>query len=272
LALMVPGQPVSDAPMVSAPPVPSHTAELYVAPAPPPVTIDYFPSMPITRFFKNSGLALARPFQPHLSDAALIIPAAGLAVIAMRTDIQTYAAVQTLPNPMIAGKRSSFWGSILGEGWFDAGVFLGLAVLGGRDGQRACIAGLQALLAVAVMSEAGKLVFREERPSYDPYHHHLFGRARADSMPSGHTMAAFATASVLAQEWPKLAPVFYLLATYLGLARIQQSTHWASDVVVGAVLGTLLGWESYRLTREYELEVNPWVGGNGGGLSVARRF
>jgi membrane-associated phospholipid phosphatase len=151
-------------------------------------------------------------------------------------------------------------------------ILLALGLLGGRDGERVCLAGLQALLAVAVMSGAGKLLFREERPSHDAYHHHYFSRLRADSMPSGHAMAAFATATVLSEEWPRLAPFFYAIATYVGFARVQQSAHWTSDVVIGAVLGTLIGWESYRVTREYELEVQPWVGAGGGGLSLARRF
>src|SRR5262249_35270797 len=158
--------------------------------------------------------------------------------------------------------------SYLGEGWVDLAVFAVLGVVGGRDEQRAAIAGVQALLAVGVVSRVGKVAFREERPSHDPDHQTFFSSRvlAADAMPSGHTMSAFATAAVLAMEYPRAAPVFYLLATWVAVARIQQSTHWLSDCIVGSALGLLIGWESWRVTRAFELEVQPWAAPSGGGL------
>ena len=87
-------------------------------------------------------------------------------------------------------------------------------------------------------------------------------------MPSGHTMTAFATASVLASEWPKLAPLFYVVATVVGFARVQEHAHWPGDVVVGAALGTLIGLKAYELTRRFELEVQPWALPGGAGVAV----
>ena len=91
-------------------------------------------------------------------------------------------------------------------------------------------------------------------------------------MPSGHAMSAFATAAVLAKEYPKAGPIFYALAGWCALARVQQSTHWVSDTVVGAALGLLIGWESWDVTRRFELDVQPWVAGSGAGIQVARTF
>jgi membrane-associated phospholipid phosphatase len=239
---------------------------------PLPFSARVFPRIPISRVLLNTGSTLARPFRPEVTDAFIIIPTIIGATIALNTDIQTYAAAKRLPDPIVLDQPLAYWVSYLGEGWVDVTLFLALGLLGGRDGQRVCIAGLQALAATGIASFIGKRIFRLERPSYDRTKQHWFSRGSADAMPSGHTMSAFATASVLSQEYPRFAPLFYGLALWVGIARVQQSTHWFSDVVIGAALGTLFGWQSWKLTREYEIELQPWAGTNGAGLTVARNF
>jgi membrane-associated phospholipid phosphatase len=69
------------------------------------------------------------------------------------------------------------------------------------------------------------------------------------SYPSLHAAVAFATASVLTGELhhrepgavPYVAPVLYAAAMIPGITRMYLDQHWASDVVAGAFLGTLLG-------------------------------
>jgi membrane-associated phospholipid phosphatase len=69
------------------------------------------------------------------------------------------------------------------------------------------------------------------------------------SFPSGHTSMAFTFASVVAEEtshrWPRahrvIAPLAYAAATSVGLARMYNDKHWASDVALGAAIGTLSG-------------------------------
>ena len=69
------------------------------------------------------------------------------------------------------------------------------------------------------------------------------------SLPSGHTTASFALASVLASEtrhrWPRaghvVTPVAYGAATMVALSRLYNNDHWASDVVLGAGVGTVSG-------------------------------
>lgn len=80
---------------------------------------------------------------------------------------------------------------------------------------------------------------------------HGFTNASFASFPSGHTSAAFATATVLARELNLAHPgsrwwVTSLLfggATFVGFSRIYQRQHWPSDVVAGAALGTITGYE-----------------------------
>jgi membrane-associated phospholipid phosphatase len=69
------------------------------------------------------------------------------------------------------------------------------------------------------------------------------------SFPSGHTTTAFAAAAAVTDEttlwWPRstwiVGPLMYGGATLVGLSRMYHSRHWASDVAVGALIGTFSG-------------------------------
>lgn len=69
------------------------------------------------------------------------------------------------------------------------------------------------------------------------------------SFPSGHTIAGFAAAAAFTSEatraWPHsgwlIGPVLYGSASLVGLSRMYNNQHWASDVVLGAGLGTFVG-------------------------------
>jgi membrane-associated phospholipid phosphatase len=64
---------------------------------------------------------------------------------------------------------------------------------------------------------------------------------RIDSMPSGHTAAAFAMALALASRWPKYTWLWIILASGVGISRTLVDAHFPSDVILGALLGTLIG-------------------------------
>jgi membrane-associated phospholipid phosphatase len=60
------------------------------------------------------------------------------------------------------------------------------------------------------------------------------------SFPSGHTIAAFSVATVISRRYPKyrwLPYVAYGLAGVVGFSRVTLSSHFPSDVFVGAALG-----------------------------------
>lgn len=76
-----------------------------------------------------------------------------------------------------------------------------------------------------------------------------FTKEAYTSFPSGHTTTAFAAASAVTAEtsrwWPRstwyVAPVLYGGATMVGLSRMYHNKHWASDVILGAGIGTFSG-------------------------------
>jgi membrane-associated phospholipid phosphatase len=229
------------------------------------------PILPVPGAFVDAGKTLLRPFQPRPEDLWVWIPTVVTTAAAMVWDVPLYHQIHdNWPDPMIGDQRLSYWGSYLGEWYPDVAALVTIGLFGSEHGQRACRAGLEALAAVAVLSRAMKLTFRLERPSYDGDAKHWFSRLTADAFPSGHAMTAFATAAVLADAYPRLAPLFYVLATYVGIARVQQSTHWVSDVTVGTAFGLLFGWAAYHLNES--VEVAPAAVKDARGLVLRGRF
>jgi membrane-associated phospholipid phosphatase len=65
-----------------------------------------------------------------------------------------------------------------------------------------------------------------------------------DAFPSGHTAAAFSMATVFALQYSdtKIIPILsYSAATLVGISRLTEHAHWASDVFVGGLIGYVCG-------------------------------
>jgi hypothetical protein len=64
----------------------------------------------------------------------------------------------------------------------------------------------------------------------------------ATSFPSNHAAQAFSLAAVISSRHDKRAGLFlYPCAAAIGLSRMAEDLHWGSDVLAGAVIGTLVG-------------------------------
>jgi membrane-associated phospholipid phosphatase len=71
------------------------------------------------------------------------------------------------------------------------------------------------------------------------------------SFPSGHTSTAFALATSVSLAYPKwyiIAPSFIWAAT-VGYSRMRLGVHYPSDVLAGAIIGTICGFASWQLTN-----------------------
>jgi membrane-associated phospholipid phosphatase len=80
-----------------------------------------------------------------------------------------------------------------------------------------------------------------------------------ESFPSGHTTVAFAAAAAVTSEsrhwWPQgqwiVGPVLYGGATLVGLSRMYNNDHWASDVSLAAAIGTFSGLKVVRYAHNH---------------------
>ena len=106
----------------------------------------------------------------------------------------------------------------------------------------------EALADVTILSEVIKGVTRQTRPQAIPPYGNFsdsFFNAKGDpfssGFPSGHTISAFAVATVIAGRYGRkhrwVPYVAYGAATLIGFSRVTTQAHFPSDVFLGAALG-----------------------------------
>lgn len=156
------------------------------------------------------------------------------------------SATQALP--------AIFWASfnMLGNGWGIFALACPLLVLAPRLLVAALCAGALSGIASRVLKHS----FEMPRPAsvLDPTSFYILGKPLTSlSMPSGHTITAFAVLSAFYFSLaPKQRPAFiwlFLVAALAGVARIAVGAHWAADVCAGAAIGMLAGAIGAQLTQ-----------------------
>jgi membrane-associated phospholipid phosphatase len=146
----------------------------------------------------------------------------------------------------------------LGNGNFSAGLFgafLGYGLIFKHEKTlEVGKIGMESFLLTGISVQLFKHLCGRERPShstrpggfwhgpfafFDKERGHDRGIAAFDAFPSGHTTTVFAAATTLADAYsePWVSYTCYTLATATGISRVTESTHWLSDVFVGAIIG-----------------------------------
>jgi membrane-associated phospholipid phosphatase len=93
--------------------------------------------------------------------------------------------------------------------------------------------------------------------------------------PSGHTSGAFSTATVFEVMYgPKVGVPLYAFATLVAIARVDSFKHFPSDVLMGAVLGSVIGYGTARFHKKlhHSFSVQPDVGPDRYGLVLQHGF
>lgn len=130
----------------------------------------------------------------------------------------------------------------------DAGLLfiaLGLVLLLFKSTRKAGFSALCAMLiGLVVVNFTIKPLFARERPWLVIENFvNLVPEKDPNSFPSGHTNAAFAFALALCmtapKRWMKITAV--CMAVVMGLSRLYVGVHFPSDVLVGALIGSLCG-------------------------------
>lgn len=129
---------------------------------------------------------------------------------------------------------------------------------------------LRALLLTSISHVGVAAIAQRERPDnktdFLPF---------SSSFPSGHTSSAFAFAGSMAYSygWKGGVPA-YIAATAVGMSRLKERRHWASDITAGAFLGTFWARAAFKadtMDREAFLVI-PVPVNDGMMISALREF
>lgn len=131
---------------------------------------------------------------------------------------------------------------------------------------------VDAIALTAVTTQAMKLTFSRERPSQGGDPNRFFSGHGNQSFPSGEVAGISAAVTPLMMAYGKEHPAIYALAVlplYDAIARVKVHGHWQSDVLVGAAVGTAIGY--YAGKRDHALIVSMLPGGVGIGFRKSFR-
>jgi membrane-associated phospholipid phosphatase len=190
-----------------------------------------------------------------------------VAVAPLDLEVATWAQDSAKQSRKMLGRAATGFRLLGDPGSFATGTVVYL--IGRADGNRRVQAlglhSVESILLADILGGGIKLLAGRQRPFVDtknPYSFQLWRGFQDDkfrSFPSGHTITAFAFASTVTREvqfWhPSSAwyvgTVFYGGASLVGLSRIYNNQHWASDVMAGAALGTLVGIKVVKYTHSH---------------------
>ena len=131
------------------------------------------------------------------------------------------------------------------------GIAIVRAVAKGRPDQIVVLAvmlGAESL----IVNQGVKRLFRRERPTTTGDDRLQVRKPKTSSFPSGHaSSAAFAAMVLSGWDGPKLGMLWWKIAAIVGISRAYVRIHHGSDVVAGAVVGTLLGLVGRRIARRF---------------------
>jgi membrane-associated phospholipid phosphatase len=203
-------------------------------------------------------------------DALLAAGFAGLTVAMFPIDkhIETHLRDQTTPANRFFDRAATGFELITTPGSFIIGGALytygrltdhhGVADLGWHGTEAVLVGSAVTALLKGTLGRARPDVIPDTRPS-DFQLAKGFTNSKRQSFPSGHTTTAFAAAAAVTAEvnrmWPRytwyVAPVMYGGATLVGLSRMYHNRHWASDVALGAGIGTFSGLKVVKYSHSH---------------------
>lgn len=189
------------------------------------------------------------PFRTGRQDAKYWAIFGGAAAGLVATDRWSSSRLPNTPGQV----KAAMWTSRLGAVYTLAPATVGMWAVGKLTNneklKKAGYLGTEALANAAMVAMALKTVTQRQRPIEGGGAGSFFkssGRVwnSGSSFPSSHAMETWAVASAVAHQYPdsKFVPILaYGLAGTVSASRIAARKHFASDVVVGAVIGYFIG-------------------------------
>ena len=206
--------------------------------------------------------------------SALVVGSVGATVLLASTlDHSLYSHTSELPDHVPSRIRRVFHeaGNVNLIRPAAVVIFLGSLTSGNEHFQDAAFTSMESVIYANLVVSALKLMVGRDRPLEEtgPGQYKPFGGGR--SMPSGHAATVFAFTTPWLVYYPGLVSgAMFALGAGTAIARMADQYHWFSDVVAGALVGSVTG---YLLARRHRnLAVTPVLAVNSTGVSLTVRF
>ncbi len=124
------------------------------------------------------------------------------------------------------------------------GIWLWLLIKGGKRGRTVALLIIPLLaLSDQLSSSIIKPMVGRLRPCAElaGQVHLLVGCGSGRSFPSSHAVNNFGVATLFAYYYPKARIYLYIFAGLVALSRVAVGVHYPSDILAGAVIGTVVG-------------------------------
>jgi undecaprenyl-diphosphatase len=153
--------------------------------------------------------------------------------------VHNWRAPQWIRLWMIASTRG-------GDGWLWYFAIAAVLLYGGLERFiAACAAGTASALGIAVFLVLKPRTGRKRPCELEPHCWAQLLPPDQFSFPSGHSITAFAMATVLGLFYPSLMPGLLFCAVSIAISRIVLGMHFLSDVIVGSGIGAMIGYLCY---------------------------
>jgi membrane-associated phospholipid phosphatase len=183
------------------------------------------------------------PFRMNRRQALTIaLPLAAATAGLIATDSRTSKWLPNTPDQVNWSQRFSEFGAVYTLALVTGGPLVGGKIIDRPDYTQIGRNALEALANSMITNYALKGITGRERPNA------VSGAGKfwhgGQSFPSGHTMNSWAVALAIART-PKCPRWFaitsYIMATAISFSRYSANKHFASDILVGGVVGGLIG-------------------------------
>ena len=202
----------------------------------PPAAAGQDTAKPTRGFFSALGHNLADDVKhiPRRNSVYWLAGGIGLAYAVHPVDRTFNQHLIGHSNPFVAGEAIGELPTILGAG---AAAYVFGRAKGHTRLQHLGMDEIESALLSEGIVEGAKEIIRRPRPTQPSSKLHS-----GYSMPSGHATMTFAAATVLQQHLGYRAAIpTYLVASYVAMSRLHDNVHYASDVVMGAATGVIIG-------------------------------
>lgn len=199
---------------------------------------------------KDQGAIWSSPARVRDKDLGYLIPLGLVTAVVITTDHQVMSEKVSLDKNF--NDKNTKASNVLVSPFLAAPVVMfGVGHLAHSDHARETgILSGEALVDSLVVEQGMKLIFLRERPEVDGARGKFFQTSVGTdgSFPSNHSMLAWSSAAVLANEYPSRlhSIALYGLATGVSVTRVLGQQHFPSDVLVGSAFGWMIGHYVYR--------------------------